>query len=61
MKEIAGGAWLAGLFAIVIGSTIGAVVLGIIGLLAVAAGLEAERQAAQQAESWRKSYPKYRY
>lgn len=61
MKELMGGLWFAGLLAwAILGFLPGLVLIGL--GAAVAAGVLAkERQAQQQAASWRKNYPPYRY
>lgn len=61
MKELMGGALVAGLGAGALGCWIGAVVLGIIAALAGAAGWVDEMQAEKRAASWRAKYPTYKY
>lgn len=61
MKELMGGAWLAGLLAAAMSFYVGAAILGVIGVLAAGASWQAERIAEQQTESWRKNYPTYGY
>lgn len=61
MKAIAGGAWLAGLAAIALGSLVGTIVLMLIGALAAAAAWYDEVLQERQAASWRANYPSYKY
>lgn len=61
MKELMGGLWFAGLLAwAVLGVVPGLVLIGL-GAAAAAGELAKERRAEQQAASWRKNYPPYRY
>ena len=61
MKEIGGGAGLAGLFAGALGQWWAVGILGIISVLAMLASWKAEQLQEQQAASWRKNYPSYKY
>ena len=61
MKEIAGGAWIAGLFAGAIGCWWGLGALVALGCIAAAGSWYSEQLAKKQAASWRAQYPRYRY
>lgn len=61
MKELMGGLWLGALAAGALGLIWGAIVLGVLGTLAGAAGWYDEQLKAERAESWRKNYPSYKY
>jgi len=65
MKEVGGGLWLGGLGAGALFGLVPAVVLFLLGTIIFLCELGKERQAArqaeEQAESWRKNYPSYKY
>ena len=61
MKEIGGGAALAGLFAGAMGSWWGLGIMMIISTLAFLASWKAEELKEKQAASWRTNYPSYKY
>lgn len=61
MKEIMGGCWFAGLLAwALLGLVPGLILIGI-GALAGGWELIKEAEAEKAEESWRKTYPPYRY
>lgn len=61
MKELGGGAGLAGLLAGVLGQWWAVGILGVISSLALLASWKAEQIQEEQAASWRKNYPSYKY
>lgn len=61
MKEVSGGAGLAGLFAGTLGQWWAVGILAVISCLAMLASWKAEQLQEQQAASWRKNYPSYKY
>ena len=61
MKEIMGGLWCAGLVCCaVLGVVPGLILLGL-GAIAGSCIIIRELEQKQQAESWRKNYPTYKY
>lgn len=61
MKEISGGAMVAGLFAGALGCWYGVAILAVISCLAMLASCKAEQLEKERAASWRKNYPSYKY
>lgn len=61
MKEVGGGAAVAGLFAGTVGCWWGLGIMIIISILAFLASWKAEELEEKQAASWRKNYPSYKY
>lgn len=61
MKEVMGGLWFAGLVAGALLGMLPAIILFILGAGAGAAELVKDHQAEQLRQSWRKTYPPYRY
>ena len=61
MKEIGGGAMVAGLFAGALGCWYAVGILAIISCLAMLASWKAGQLEEEQAASWRKNYPSYKY
>lgn len=61
MKELGGGAGLAGLLAGALGQWWAVGILGVISSLALLASWKAEQIQEEQAASWRKNYPSYKY
>lgn len=61
MKEIMGGLWLSSLVLGALGLWAGALILCMLGATAGAAAWYDELHKKQQAESWRKNYPSYKY
>lgn len=61
MKELMGGLWIGALVAGALGLWIGTLILGLLG---IAAGLGCwidQIQEEEQAASWRRDYPSYKY
>lgn len=61
MKELMGGLMFAGLLTAALGFYLCASILAVAGLLAGAACWYDEKLKEKQAESWRATYPSYRY
>ena len=61
MKEIGGGAMLAGLFAGAMGQWFAVGIMAAISCLALLASWKTEELKEKQAASWRTNYPSYKY